>query len=309
MDTMTINKPLVTIVIPTYGRSEMLYNAIDTVINQTYTNIEIIVVDDNQPDSNYRKENIEMINQIKDDRLVYIQREKNGGGSAARNTGIFSSNGDYITFLDDDDLYLENKVYNQIKYIEEGNYDVVFSNMIIKNKNGKVIDYKNYTDIKKLDNTSLLKYHLTKQITGTPTFMFKAEVIKEINGFDDFKMGQEYMLMHKTIKGNYKLGYLDSNDVIVNLHDGERISNSVNKINGQKQIYNFKRSHDKILNKFERNFIIMRHYLVLSVFHLRRKELIRGFFLLIFSLIISPIQLFKFYFRKKYYTYKIRGDV
>ena len=99
-----MNEELVSVIIPTYKRSEMLPRAVESALNQTYSNIEVVVVDDNDPESTWRKDTSERMLQFKNDnRVKYICHEKNSNGSVARNTGIKNSAGSIIAFLDDDD--------------------------------------------------------------------------------------------------------------------------------------------------------------------------------------------------------------
>ena len=72
--------------------------------------------------------------------LKYIQNDKNLGGSLSRNNGIFNSTGEYITFLDDDDMYETNKIENQIKYMLDNDLDVCISELAIYNENDKLVD-------------------------------------------------------------------------------------------------------------------------------------------------------------------------
>lgn len=107
---------LVSVVIPTYSRNTTLCKAIDSVINQTYKNLEIIVVDDNPADSEWRQSTEKLMEQYKkDSRVRYLKNKKNLGGSGARNEGIRASKGDYIAFLDDDDEYLPAKIEKQLE--------------------------------------------------------------------------------------------------------------------------------------------------------------------------------------------------
>ena len=122
------NIPLVSIIIPTYGRSEMLQRAIKSVLNQTYNHIEIVVVDDNDADSKYRKETEASLSPYLDNnQIVYIKHEKNVGGCVARNTGIKSAKGDFIGFLDDDDEWLPEFIVKHLEVIKNG-ADIVYCN-------------------------------------------------------------------------------------------------------------------------------------------------------------------------------------
>ena len=116
----------ISVVIPTYKRdSSMLKRAVDSVLKQTYKNIEVVVIDDNAREelSEFRKNNREIIRGIKDDRIVFVENRNNLGSAGSRNEGIKISTGEYITFLDDDDVYLENKVLNQYEKMKEADAD------------------------------------------------------------------------------------------------------------------------------------------------------------------------------------------
>lgn len=111
-------KPMVSVIIPTYKRSNMLPRAIVSVLGQTYSNIQVVVVDDNNPDTEYRKNTAQLMEQYSaDTRVKYIKHSKNMNGSVARNTGIGSSDGDIVAFLDDDDCYYPEKIERQVTYL------------------------------------------------------------------------------------------------------------------------------------------------------------------------------------------------
>src|ERR1051325_7839947 len=105
------NHPLVSVIVPTYNRANLLRETIESVLAQTYPNIELIVVDDGSTD-----ETPELLKQY-DDRLAYI-RKQNAGGTAARNTGILAAHGEYLNFLDHDDLFLPTKIERQVKILQ-----------------------------------------------------------------------------------------------------------------------------------------------------------------------------------------------
>lgn len=110
---------LVSVVIPTYGRAEHLKQAIESVLNQSYSKTEIIVVDDNPPQSSVRDKVQSIIKGYQTlERVFYIPLEKNSGGSVARNTGIEFAHGEYIAFLDDDDFFLPDYLKYMVAEIE-----------------------------------------------------------------------------------------------------------------------------------------------------------------------------------------------
>ncbi len=282
----------VSVIIPTYKREvEFLARAVMSVLNQSYKDIEVIVVDDS-PDSFSRRNDISAYMQkVMNDHenVIYIQNERNIGGALARNRGIDIARGRYISFLDDDDEYMPEKVEKQVNFMEAYKYDMSFSNMIMYNNEGVVVDKREYGDIKSLDACSLLKYHLMYHLTGTPTFMYKTEKLREIGGFDDAKMGQEFFLMLKSIEKGLKIGYQNDCDVIVYKHAGEAISQGKNKIVGEKNLYKYKQRYFSSLSRRERRFIRFRHFAVMVVAYKRNAMYIRMLVAGTTAFIVSPI--------------------
>ncbi|MCX6151906.1 MAG: glycosyltransferase family 2 protein [Ignavibacteriales bacterium] len=105
--------PIVSVVIPTRNRCALLERAIQSVLKQSLTNLEIIVVDDSSSDQTQ-----EIIEKLKDKRLKYFRLEKQSGGAVARNKGISFALGEYIAFLDDDDEWLPEKLQKQVDSLE-----------------------------------------------------------------------------------------------------------------------------------------------------------------------------------------------
>ena len=95
----------VSAIIPTYNRANIVIRAIQSVLNQTYQNFELLVIDDGSQDNTE-----EIVTGIHDNRIKYIRHEKNKGVAAARNTGIEAAKGEFIAFLDSDDEWLPNKL-------------------------------------------------------------------------------------------------------------------------------------------------------------------------------------------------------
>ena len=106
--------PTVSVIIPSYNRAHLLGKAIQSILNQTYQDFEIIVVDDGSKDNTE-----EVVRGFNDKRIRYIWHEVNKGGSAARNTGIKAARGEYIAFQDSDDEWLSQKLEKQMKVFEK----------------------------------------------------------------------------------------------------------------------------------------------------------------------------------------------
>jgi glycosyltransferase involved in cell wall biosynthesis len=119
---------LVSVVIPTYNRENLIKRSIQSVINGDYKNIEVIVVDDYSTDNTYQ---IVSALQKKDSRIRYIKLDKRSGAQAARNRGIIEATGEFIAFLDSDDAWESNKLATQMEILKSANYNpyiVIHSN-------------------------------------------------------------------------------------------------------------------------------------------------------------------------------------
>ncbi len=262
----------VSIVIPTYRRTvECLSNAVESVLNQTYQNIEIIVVDDSTTEYEGIKLTEKYFSQLNNQKIVYLQNEKNLGGSLSRNRGIDAATGEYITFLDDDDEYLPEKIEKQLSFMLKNELELTITDLGIYSPNGKLLDYREYSKIECFDNEYLLKYHLQNHMTGTPTFMFKADKLKSIGGFDVVKVGQEFHLMLKAIESGLKIGYFPECYVKAYRHPDGGISGGKNKIIGEKALYEFKQKYFHKLSKKEQRYVTFRHYAVLAAGYKRNK--------------------------------------
>ena len=110
----------VSVIMPTYGKPELLSRSIRSVQNQTYPEWELIIVDDHNPETEGRKQTETLMAQYAaDKRIRYIKHEHNMNGSAARNTGIAAATGDYIAFLDSDDEYAPERLERCVKALSE----------------------------------------------------------------------------------------------------------------------------------------------------------------------------------------------
>ena len=129
---MMSSNPSVSVIIPTYKRAHLVTRAIDSVLNQTFSDVEVIVVDDGSPDNTE-----EVVRGVVDGRVRYIRHEVNRGLAAAgRNTGIAMARGYYIAFLDDDDEWRADKLEKQLEAIKS--YDAVLCGALVDGLRPKI---------------------------------------------------------------------------------------------------------------------------------------------------------------------------
>lgn len=267
---MKSNNPLVSVVVATYRRTESLRDAIDSACNQTYENTEIVVVDDNA-DDRWNRQVFEVLKDFLDnEKIVYIKNEQNMGSAETRNIGIRIAKGEYITFLDDDDVYLPEKIEKQIEHMQKAEADYSITDLILYRENGKIEEIRKRDFIQKTDKKSLLMYHLKYHITGTDTMMFKKTYLEEINYFDKIDVGDEFYLMVKAINHGGVFAYLPVCDVKAYVHTGEGgLSSGKTKIDGENKLHEYKKKFFDELDRGTVRYIKMRHHAVLAFAYLR----------------------------------------
>ena len=128
-------KDLVSVIIPTYNRAGLITRSAKSVLNQTYKNLELIIVDDGSIDNTE-----DVVKTLDDERVIYI-KQANQGACAARNNGIDHAKGEFIAFQDSDDVWHEDKLEKQIKCLKETGTDVVFCKMLRNGSSSYKISY------------------------------------------------------------------------------------------------------------------------------------------------------------------------
>lgn len=169
--------PFVSVIIPTYGGEVSLKRAVDSVLMQDYDNFEVIVVDDNGLGTEKQIITEKLMNEyINNDKVIYIKHEKNKNGSAARNTGLRHSRGEYISFLDDDDIFLQGKISKQVNFLKENpQYDAAYC---WRYAGGRVITSNLEGDL----SEELLELSFTP---FTSSLILRREACVKLNGFDE----------------------------------------------------------------------------------------------------------------------------
>lgn len=286
--------PLVSVVVATYKREDALRNALNSLVEQTYKNIEVVLVDDNANEEWNTK--VEAVIQAYKEQcdINYIQNKMNKGSAETRNIGIRVAQGEYITFLDDDDMYLPKKIENQLKHMRETQADFSITDLELFSEKGTKIEKRTREYIKENTKKALLQYHLMYHMTGTDTMMFKKDYLIGIGGFPHINVGDEFYLMQRAIEQGGKFSYLPVCDIKAYVHtETEGLSSGESKIKGENALYKVKKHHFKDLDRKAIKYIKMRHYAVLGFAELRRKHY--GCFIknALMSMIASPIECMK----------------
>ena len=259
---------VVSVIIPTYNRAKYIDRAINSVLQQTYKNYEIIVVDDNEPGSECRKKMESIMKKYESyNNIIYLKHKSNMNGAAARNTGINAARGKYITFLDDDDYYLPRRLEILTKILNKNkNYDAVYSGVV-------VVENKKIKKILKNDLEGNLEYNILcqKSFFGTGSnIFFTAKSLKKINGFNaSFKRHQDLEVLVRFFAENFNITKTTELLVVKSEEDRQNVPNIDNLITYRKfYLETFKNN----IKKFDAMKIYNINYYNLLVAAIRSKN-------------------------------------
>lgn len=223
------NNPLVTVIIPVYNRENLITRSVTSVLNQSYTNLEVIVVDDNSNDRT--KENTL---KITDSRLKYIKNEFNVGPSKSRNKGIEIAKGELIAFQDSDDEWHHDKIEKQVKLLSNcsANTGAVYCGMEFYDFESGL---KTGDDIRKFDFGSNFKTGKNLFTPANVTVMIKKTVLDEVGYFDDRLFAAEDTEL--AIRVSKKYDYAFVNEALVKVTRNHRqLTESVKNYTAAKEI-------------------------------------------------------------------------
>lgn len=197
---LTSKKPLISVVIPTYNRVHYLAKTIDSVLNQTYPNIEIIVVDDGSKDTT-----IELLKNY-GSKIRFIQ-QSNRGAPFARNEGARHAHGQYISFLDDDDFWLPNKIEAEVEFLEKNpDYGFVYCDTHYINEQGEITGKRmlSYDEVQTFE-----RLYQGNFIISTSVVLVRKSCLDTVGIFDEsLPQSQDYDLWLRLAK-RFKFAYLD----------------------------------------------------------------------------------------------------
>jgi teichuronic acid biosynthesis glycosyltransferase TuaG len=219
---MQNNNPLVSIIVTTHNRADLLLETVNSILQQTYVDFELLIIDDNSTDHTSK-----VISLINDNRIKYYCLDECSGGPAVpRNIGIKNSRGIYIAFCDDDDIWKINKLEIQIRFLIDNNLDLVSSNMdcfennilniIFSSKNRKIFN--------------IYDLILTNQI-NTSSVLLKKSIHSHFNESKVFISVEDYLLWLNLYKKNYKFGFIKDSLVYYRVWHSNISSKNIKNLN------------------------------------------------------------------------------
>ena len=192
---------LISVIIPYYKKKEYIISSINSVLNQTYKNLEIIIIYDD-----LNKEDLNLLKKIKkkDKRIKICINKKNLGAGRSRNKGIKLSKGIFVAFLDSDDLWKKNKLKKQIFFMKKNGINASHTSYTIINSNNKIVGSRNAKDMS-------YKLLLKSCDIGLSTVVLKKEIITSKIKFANIKTKEDYVLWLKITLNNNKIFALKDN--------------------------------------------------------------------------------------------------
>lgn len=221
----------VSVIIPVYNGEKYIKQCIESVINQTYKNLEIIIVNDGSLDHTEKE-----INKVKDHRIKKISLNCNSGVSTTRNIGIDVATGDYITFLDSDDLFESNRVYNMISTIEnEKDVDIIYTSGSVIDENNNIL--KILTAEEEFNNREdFLAYSLFRQFVPCPAAIFgTSEAIKSTKYPEDVPQAEDYKFIIELLD-KYEFKYVDEPSYYYRRHYNNLTNNHIKQLECEKKV-------------------------------------------------------------------------
>lgn len=233
---MNMAKPLVSIYMPTKNRAELLQKAINSVLNQDYTNLELIIVDDGSTD-----ETPEILAKLSDQysNINFYRFEKSQGACAARNWAIQHAKGELVTGLDDDDVFLPNRISSLVARYDE-KYSFICSSCIWDfGKRQRIIDSKEM----EISLNAQLNYN-----EATNQILVNRQRVLELGGFDtQFVSCQDYDLWTRLIKQyGHALRIATPSYIINDIGSSDRM---IHSSNGAKGYLQFMEKHGHMMTK------------------------------------------------------------
>ncbi len=211
----------VSVIVPTYNRAHSIIDSIQSVLNQSHNNLEVIVVDDGSTDNTG-----ELVASIADSRVKYHRLEENKGAANARNIGVSLAGYEIIAFNDSDDIWHPDKLQEQLEYWNENPECVlVYCAYKVDLPQGGILQVPAQNEELDTLRGDIFYYLLFRPVIGTPTMIVRKELFNELGGFDTSYMVMEDWEFSIRVSRLGKIGYIDHPLITVEATAQDRMSN------------------------------------------------------------------------------------
>lgn len=219
-------KPEVTILIPTYNRADLILESLDSVFAQSYRDFEIVVVDDGSTDNT-----AEVLSPLAEQGLLRYFHQENKGEAAARNKGLLEARGEYVAFLDSDDLFEPEKLAIQIAYLQSHpNVGLVHSGYIKFDNTGNNLGYRDPSWFSGNIYPQMLLYWTT--LMAVDTVVIRKSALETVGSFDEtLRVGPD-LDMWRRIARKHPFGFINKSLARIRVHEGNISGNKISAMDG-----------------------------------------------------------------------------
>jgi len=244
---------LVSVILPYFKKKEFIEDSINSVLKQTYKNLEIIIIYD---DTDHK--DLSIIKKLKsyDRRINYILNVSNVGAGESRNIGIRHAKGKYISFLDADDIWNKNKIKTQIKFMKKNDLKITHTTYEIIDKDKKI------TGLRRARNFNNVDELLKSCDIGLSTVMLKKEILSKECFFPSLKTKEDFVLWLKILQKKIKIISIDEKLVYWRKVEKSLSTSTIQKLKDAYKVYNY-------FMKF--NFIKSYYYVFCLCFNFLKK--------------------------------------
>ena len=248
-----INKDLVSIIIPYYKKKKYILKTINSILDQSYNQFEIIIIydDENLSDFDYLEKSFKLEKKIK-----IIKNLKTIGAGFSRNKGIENAKGEFVAFIDADDIWKKHKLKNQINFMKKKNLKFSHTSYEIIDENDKILGKRISRDFEKVDD-------LIKSCDiGLSTVILEKEIIDDQTKFPNLKTKEDFVLWLKILQKNILIRSFNETLTSWRKTDNSLSSSVIQKLIDAFKVYNY-------YMKF--NFIKSSYYVICLSFNFLKK--------------------------------------
>jgi len=291
------NQDLVSVIIPIYNAEKYLEEAISSVQSQTYSNLEIICVDDCSTD-----DSLKILNDLNrdDNRIKILRNGSNKGIAHSLNKAISHSSGDIIVRMDADDVSLPERVESQVDYLNDNNVDFVGSTVLYVTEAGKEMGQSHY-----FSNIQIKRYIKYRSTLAHPTWALYKEVYGSLGGYRNVAPAEDYDFLYRAIRSGVRISML--NKPLLKFRTQSTIGGTaLNNGLVQRRMFNYVKSlnngmaeySDNEVQKVKMASVLSKRFFYYSqrlyyqaTLNKHQGNYVRLFIYLLLSIVVSPYQL------------------
>jgi alpha-1,3-rhamnosyltransferase len=234
--------PLVSVIVPCYNHEHYVESTISSIINQSYKNIELIVLDDGSKDNSPK-----ILQLLSKKYNFYFEHQQNIGLTATLNKALALANGKYICIVASDDYWPLHKIEIQVQFMEQNQeYAMSYGKMISIDANSNIIDYMEYQNI----SGNIFENIFISNVISAPTAIIRKEILDSMGGYDE-SLPIEDLYMWLKISEFYPIGFIDDYLAYYRMHTGNTYTKTELMLDAEEKILNQFQHHQNFQELYE----------------------------------------------------------